>query len=192
MSHIAHVSLFFVFTFLPIKLEIARSEMYHYRICVHRGAGLEGGGDLSATDTGLWGNKACMRSCFPPLNGVSMSPGPSVACGLSEVVDLAWPSCIISLLNHVGCVSRWLTSSAFTDTCSSLSPTHTHTIDDVTHDESLSESNPPPPQRSGLNSFVATDLCVITKLWRGGAWFIFQAIFCSFKNVLACVSTSDT
>ncbi len=111
---------FFVFTFLPIKLEIARSEMYHYRICVHRGARLEGVGDLSATDVGLWGNKACMRSCFPPLNGVSMSLGPRVACRLSEVVDLAWPSCIISLLNHVGCVSRWLTSSTFTYTCSSL------------------------------------------------------------------------
>lgn len=112
---------FFVFTFPPIKLEIARSEMYHYRICVRRGARLEGAGDLSATDVGLWGNKACMRSCFPPLNGVSMSLGPCVACRLSEVVDLAWPSCIISLLNHVGCVSRWLTSSTFTYTCSSLS-----------------------------------------------------------------------
>lgn len=120
MSHIAHFSLFLFFTFLPIKLEIARSEMYHYRICVHRGARLEGGGDLSATDVGLWGNKACMRSCFPPLNGVSMSLGPCVACRLSEVVDLAWPSCIISLLNHVGCVS-WLTSPTFPYTCSSLS-----------------------------------------------------------------------
>lgn len=98
---------FFVFTFLPIKLEIARSKMYHYRICVHRGARLGGVGDLSATDVGLWGNKACMRSCFPPLNGVSMSPGPCVACKLSEVVDLAWPFCIISLLNHVGCVFQW-------------------------------------------------------------------------------------
>ncbi len=96
---------FFVFTFLPIKLEIARSEMYHYRICVHSGARLEGVGDLSATEVGLWGNKACMRSCFSSLNGVSMSLGPCVACRLSEVVDLAWPSCIISLLNHVGCVS---------------------------------------------------------------------------------------
>lgn len=113
---------FFLFShFVPIKLEIARSEMYHYRICVRRGARLEGVGDLSATDEGLWGNKACMRSCFPPLNGVSMSRGPCVACRLSEVVNLAWPSCIISLLNHVGCVSRWLTSSTFTYTCSSLS-----------------------------------------------------------------------
>lgn len=86
---------FFVFTFLPIKLEIARSEMYHYRICVRRGARLEGVCDLSAIDVGLWGNKACMRSCFPPLNGVFMSLGPCVACRLSEVVDLAWPSCII-------------------------------------------------------------------------------------------------
>lgn len=111
---------FFVFTFLPIKLEIARSEMYHYRICVHRGARLEGGGDLSATDVGLWGNKACMRSCFPPLNGVSMSLGPCVTCRLSEVVNIAWPSCIISLLNHVGCVAWWRTSSTFTHTCSSL------------------------------------------------------------------------
>ena len=112
---------FFVFTFLPIKLEIARSEMYHYRICVRRGARLEGVCDLSAIDVGLWGNKACMRSCFPPLNGVFMSLGPCVACRLSEVVDLAWPSCIISLLNHVGCVSLWLTSSTFTYTCLSLS-----------------------------------------------------------------------
>lgn len=76
------LSAFSVFTFLPIKLEIARSEMYHYRICVRRGAGLEGVGDLSATDIGLWGNKACMRSCFLPLNGVSMSLGPCVACRL--------------------------------------------------------------------------------------------------------------
>lgn len=112
---------FFVFTFLPIKLEIARSEMYHYKIFVHRGARLEGVGDLSATDVGLWGNKTCMRSCFPPLNGVSMSLGPCVACRLSEVVDLAWPSCIISLLNHVGCVFRWLNSSTFIYTYSSLS-----------------------------------------------------------------------
>lgn len=104
---------FFVFTYLPIKLEIARSEMYHYRICVHWGTRLEGVGDLSATDSGLWGNKACMRSCSPPLNGVSMSLGPCVACRLSEVVDLAWPSCIISLLNHVECVSGWHTSSNF-------------------------------------------------------------------------------
>lgn len=128
MSHIAHVSLFFVFTFLPIKLEIARSEMYHYRICVRRGARLEGGGDLSVTDVSLWGNKACMRSCFPPLNGVSMSLGPCVACRLSEVVDLAWPSCIISLLNHVGCVSRWLPSSTFTYTCSPLTPCFTDNL----------------------------------------------------------------
>lgn len=123
---VPHCSLFafFVFTFPPIKLEIARSEMYHYRICVRRGARLEGVGDLSATDVGLWGNKACMRSCFPPLNGVSMSLGPCVACRLSKVVDLAWPSCIISLLNHVGCVFRWLTSSTFIYTCYPLSLTH--------------------------------------------------------------------
>lgn len=57
---------------------------------------------------------------FPPLNGVSMSPGPCIACRLSEVVDLAWPSCIISLLNHVGCVSRCLTSSTFIYTLSAI------------------------------------------------------------------------
>lgn len=121
MSHIAHLFLFFCFHISTHQTGIARSEMYHYRICVHRGARLEGVGDLSATDVGLWGNKACMRSCFPPLNGVSMSPGPCIACRLSEVVDLAWPSCIISLLNHVGCVSRWLTSSTFIYTSLPLS-----------------------------------------------------------------------
>lgn len=122
MSHTAHFFiLIFFFIFPPIKLEIARSEMYHYRICVRRGAWLEGVGDLSATDAGLQGNKACMRSCFPPLNGESMSLGPCVACRLSEVVDLAWPSCIISLLNHVGSVSLWLISSTFTFTCPSRS-----------------------------------------------------------------------
>lgn len=105
---------FFVFTCLPFKLEIARSEMYHYWICVRRGARLEGGGDLSATDISLLGNKACMRSWFLHLNGVSMSPGPCVACRFSEVDDLAWPSCIISLLNHVGFVSGWFSSSTFT------------------------------------------------------------------------------
>lgn len=111
MSHITHFFLFLFSHFLPIKLEIARSEMYHYRICVRRGARRGEGGDLSATDEGLWGNKACMRSCFPPLNGVSMSPGPRVARRLSEVVDFAWPSCIISLLIHVGCVSQRLSAS---------------------------------------------------------------------------------
>lgn len=105
---------FFVFTCLPFKLEIARSEMYHYGICVRRGARREGGGDLSATDTSLLGNKACMRSWFLHLNGVSMSPGPCVACRFSEVDDLAWPSGIISLLNHVGFVSGWFNSSTFT------------------------------------------------------------------------------
>lgn len=108
MSHTAHFLHFFVSKCLPIKLEIARSEMYHYRIYVRKGAKLEGVGDLSATSGRLWGNKECMRSCFPPLNVVSMSLGPNVACRLSEVVDLAWPSCIISLLNHVGWVSQWL------------------------------------------------------------------------------------
>lgn len=122
----AQFSLFFVSTFPPIKLKIARSEIYHYRICVRRGAGLEGAGDLSATGVGLWGNKACMRSCFLPLNGVSMSLGPCVACRLSEVVDSAWPSCIISLLNHVRCVSRWLTSSSFSYTCPSQPPLLLH------------------------------------------------------------------
>lgn len=110
MSHTAHFLCFFVSKCLPIKLEIARSEMYHYRIYVRKGAKLEGVGDLSATDGSLWGNKECMRSCFPPLKVVSMSRGPNVACRLSEVVDLAWPSCIISLLNHVGCVTQWCTS----------------------------------------------------------------------------------
>lgn len=105
---------FFVFTCLPFKLEIARSEMYHYGICVRRGARLEGRGDLSATDISLLGNKACMRSWFLHLNGVSMSPGPCVACRFSEVDDLAWPSRIISLLNHVGFVSGWFNSSTFT------------------------------------------------------------------------------
>lgn len=143
MSHIA-IFPFFVFTFQAIRLKIARSEMYHYRICVRRGVRLEGGGDLSATDMSLWGNKACMRSCFPPLNGVSMSPGPSVACRLSEVVDLAWPSCIISLLNHVGCVSRWLLY--FHLFLLLLLSSHTHSLERWTHThtqnkpcESLSE-----------------------------------------------------
>lgn len=104
---------FFVFRRLPFKLKIARSEMYHYGICVRRGARLEGGGDLSATDISLLGNKACMRSRFLHLNGVSMSPGPCVACRFSEVDDLAWPSCIISLLNHVGFVSGWFNSPTF-------------------------------------------------------------------------------
>lgn len=108
VPHCPLFTFFFVSKCLPIKLEIARSEMYHYRIYVRKGAKLEGVGDLSATDGSLWGNKECMRSCFPPLNVVSMSLGPNVACRLSEVVDLAWPSCIISLLNHVGCVSQWL------------------------------------------------------------------------------------
>lgn len=124
MSHSAHFLLFFSFfvsTRLPIKLEIARSEMYHYRICVRRGARLEGVGDFSATDEGLWGNKACMRSCFPPLNGVSMSLGPHVACRISKVDNLAWPSCIISLLIHVGCVTQRLTFPSIVYTCSSLS-----------------------------------------------------------------------
>lgn len=124
---LSHTFPFFVFTFLPIKLEITRSEMYHYWICVRWGARQEGGGDLSARDTGLWGNKACMRSCSRSLNGVSMSFGPCVDCRLSEVVDLAWPSCIISLLNHVECVSRWLTPSTFTYTCFSLSLTDSST-----------------------------------------------------------------
>lgn len=51
----------------------------------------------------------CMHEkLFPPLKGVCMSLGLCAACGLSVVVDLAWPSCIISLLNHVECVSGWL------------------------------------------------------------------------------------
>lgn len=101
---------FFVYIFRAIRLQPARSEMYHDGICFCKRAGLGGGGDLSATDEGLWGNNSCMRSCFPSLNGVSMSLGPCVACRLSEVVDLAWPSCIISLLKHVVCVSPLLTS----------------------------------------------------------------------------------
>lgn len=88
--------------------------MYHDEICVCRRARLGGGGDLSATDEGLWGNNSCMRSCFPSLNGVSMSLGPCTARRLSEVVDLAWPSCIISLLKHVVCVSPLLTSFTLT------------------------------------------------------------------------------
>lgn len=129
MSHIAHTPHPpFVFTCLPFKLEIARSEMYHYGICVHRGARLEGGGDLSATDISLLGNKACMRSWFLHLNGVSMSPGPRVAWRSSEVDGLAWPSCIISLLNHVGFVSGWFNSSTFT--CHILHAcTHAHTTE---------------------------------------------------------------
>lgn len=99
--------------------------MYHDGICVCRGARLgggggggRGGGDLSATDEGLWGNNSCMRSCFPSLNGVSMSLGPCVACRLSEVVDLARPSCIISLLNHVGCVFLHRSPPSLSLTCS--------------------------------------------------------------------------
>lgn len=94
--------------------------MYHDGICVCRGARLGGGGggDLSATDEGLWGNNSCMRSCFPSLNGVSMSLGPCVARSLSEVVDLAWPSCIISLLNHVGCVFLHRSPPSLSLTCS--------------------------------------------------------------------------
>lgn len=114
VPYCTHFLFFFRFRCLPFKLKIARSEMYHYGICVRRGAMLEEGGDLSATDISLLGNKACMRSWFLHLNGVSMSLGPCVACRFSEVDDLAWPSCIISLLNHVGFVSRWFNSPTFT------------------------------------------------------------------------------
>ena len=139
--------------------------MYHYRICVRRGAGLEGVGDLSATDAALWGNKACMRSCFPPLNGVSMSLGPCVARRLSEVVDLTWPSCIISLLNHVGCVSRWLTSSTFTYTCSSrslfLSQDHIHTHKRRNHCHNLNTT--PPDVHCWCGFLCCHDLRMIMK-----------------------------